>query len=77
MNKQRAKIRDWIIVCMDPVLGEYVLMGKIFDHPRQTEFNDPNGQMTSLLVKVDFKDRFAETLNTIYELVGKEQTYAH
>lgn len=77
MNKQKAKIKNWVIVCLDVNEGHYALMGKIVDHPRQDEFDDPKGQMTSLLVRIDFPERVAETLNTVYELVGPEVIYEH
>lgn len=67
--KQKAKIDNWEIEYLN-WSKSYVLRGKIFDHPKQNEFLQAK-QRTSTLISIDFKNKTAETLNTIYELVSE------
>lgn len=64
--KQKAKIKNYYLQAANRA-GDYVLIGEIFDHPRQTEFKK-DLHSTSLLLSIDFKNKTAETLNTIYTL---------
>lgn len=67
MTKPIAKIKNWDLVPRES--GDYVLVGTIFDHPRQREFL--NGEnITSAVIKIDFIEKIAETENTFYELIG-------
>lgn len=64
--KQKAKIDNWGV--REWGLGySYVLIGTISDHPGQERMKS-NDHCTSELVSIDFKNRTAETLNTMYEL---------
>lgn len=64
--KQKAKIKEWRVEHLYET--NYVLVGKIIDHPRLTHFTAEEEQMTSGLISIDFKNNTAETLNTIYTL---------
>lgn len=44
------------------------MMGRISNHDRQSDFHSPV-QMTSKLLRIDFENNTAETLNTHYRLV--------
>lgn len=72
MNKLRkvlrlkpvATIQEWSLIQIN---NHHVLVGHISDHPRQKEFHK-DMQMTSTLVRIDFRSHVAETLNTLYRL---------
>lgn len=72
MNKLRkvlglkpvATIQEWSLV---QIGNHHVLVGHISNHPRQKEFHK-DMQMTSTLIRIDFRCRVAETLNTVYRL---------
>lgn len=68
MQKQKAKIENWLIV---PVLEGEVLIGDVYGHPK---LRDGWPIRTSLIVKVDMNKKFVETLNTVYTL-GKEYKF--
>ena len=62
--KQQAKIKNWSI---EKYPYGHVLVGNIFDHPRQKEFRG-EVQVTTELFNIDFVNRTAETRNTLYTL---------
>lgn len=68
MYKQKASICDWDIVFTGDK-NTFALIGKIQNHPRQNEFKEGT-QITSPLLKIDFIEGVAETVNTIYTLKG-------
>lgn len=61
--KKHDNITHW---CLAQAFPGYILVGRIerFDGIRDAGTNDTS----SLLVKIDFKKKIAETLNTIYHL---------
>lgn len=61
---QKAKISNWQI-WYHPIFCKYVLVGKISDHPCQSEFR----QITAALVSINFETKIAITRNTEYELL--------
>lgn len=65
MTKQTAKIKEWKVEHLYD--NYYTLVGKIYDHPRFKKVSE-NDQQTSALVSIDFKNKTAETKNTIYIL---------
>jgi len=66
--KKEAKIKNWSVV-IHPMYLDYVLVGKVFDHPNQDQMITDT-QTTSPILNLDFKKRIVETRNTIYTLVG-------
>jgi hypothetical protein len=64
--KPKAKIKNWEV--FPNLVGSYQLIGEIIEHPDKPEFQT-GLQVTSLLKSIDFVNKTAETLNTIYELV--------
>ena len=66
MDKKIATIKDWEII-KHPIYNDYVLLGQVSNHARQNEFKKDQ-QITSPLQLIDFKNKTAETLNTIYKL---------
>lgn len=64
MKKPTARIEEW------QNIGGVYLVGKVKDHPRQSEFKE-DWQFTSPIVKFDEESRFCETRNTIYYLGRK------
>lgn len=62
--KQTAKLYNWSLVEGGDVR---VLLGHVKDHPR---LEDGTYVQTSLLVSLDEARGKAETLNTIYTLIG-------
>ncbi|MBN2837880.1 MAG: hypothetical protein JXM74_03910 [Fusobacteriaceae bacterium] len=74
-QKQKASLKNWNIkkyVYSDSleVKEYYVLEGLLISHP-DLHFNDGHDHFvrTSVLIKIDFENKIAETLNTIYELL--------
>jgi len=61
--KPTAHLNEWKVVGVGK--GKKVLIGVVRGH---TYINDGHLVRTSLLVKLDKKNRKAETLNTLYEL---------
>lgn len=64
---QKAKISNWQI-WYHPIFCKYVLVGKVLDHPRQSEFRAEE-QITAALVSINFETKIAITRNTKYELL--------
>jgi hypothetical protein len=65
-RKPLAIIRDWVLVFDDHCCA-FRLQGRVCIHPRQDEFKSPV-QRTSLVVKLDLINDYAETENTRYLL---------
>lgn len=70
-TKQQAKIDKWSIV-KHPLYNDYVLLGQVKDHPRQTDMKTDT-QVTSPLLVIDLVNKRAETRNTVYELLEQEK----
>lgn len=68
--KQQAKIDKWAIV-RHPFFKDYVLVGQVKDHPRQSDMVSDT-QVTSPLLSIDLVNKKAETQNTVYELLEQE-----
>ncbi len=64
MTKQTAFIKDWFL---EKFPDGYRLIGNIQGHSRQKEFLSKQ-QVTSNVVRIDFINKTAETLNTVYTL---------
>lgn len=69
LEKQKAKIDNWKLV-KHPFYSDYVLQGQVKDHPRQSDMRT-DVQVTSPLLNIDFVNKKAETMNTIYELLNE------
>lgn len=66
MSKPTATIKNWKIEKW--MFGNsYVLIGSVSKHPNQSRM-ETDTQHTSELLSIDFKNKTAETLNTIYTL---------
>jgi hypothetical protein len=65
-TKQTATIKNWKVEKW-PFGKAYVLTGTVSKHPMQDRMKTDT-QHTSELVSIDFKNKTAETLNTIYTL---------
>ncbi len=70
--KQQAKIKNWRID-IHSHFGDYVLIGQVFDHPKQDRFQT-EVVVTSPLLSIDFTKNIAETQNTIYSLEGQNES---
>jgi hypothetical protein len=68
-SKPVADIFDWDIVFTGED-NQFALVGEIRNHDRQTEFHTKT-QVTSKLLRIDFVEGRAETVNTIYRLGGE------
>jgi hypothetical protein len=66
MSKQTATIKNWRVEKW-PFGKSYVLTGTVSNHPMQHRM-ETDTQHTSALISIDFKNKTAETLNTIYTL---------
>ena len=64
-EKQKAKLENWYQV--GPVL-----YGNVYDHPRH---EDGNFVRTSRIIFIKKEIGIAETVNTVYILIGKEVKY--
>ena len=62
LEKPRARIEDWIYS-----KKHSCLIGKVTYHPNQESFKK-TFQVTSKVLRLDRKNKVAETQNTIYEL---------
>lgn len=69
--KQQAKIDNWKLV-KHPFYSEYVLQEQVKDHPRQSDMRT-DVQVTSPILNIDFVNKKAETMNTIYELLNEDK----
>lgn len=64
MNKPLVKINNWKI-SYHPLTKEHVLNGTVNAHPK---LGYCDNVVTSPILKLDFVERIAETMNTIYQL---------
>jgi len=64
-GKQAAKLENWTVLTW----GYPQLAGNVYDHPR---FKDGEHIYTSRVLDLNRELGIAETLNTVYILVGKE-----
>lgn len=64
VNKPKYKLVDWTLI---DVGSSYCLLGKLVG--KRNGFQEDGVIVTSKLVRIDFKNNFAETKNSFYELV--------
>ena len=64
-EKQSAKLKNWWY-------DGFQLLGNVYDHPR---FPDGAEIYTSKVLYINKEIGIAETLNTVYILIGKEVEY--
>lgn len=66
--KPELKIKHWeFLLAPHPDYGEVVLTGEVYNHPKH---KDGEKIRTSVVVWTDYSTK-AETLNTVYILIGR------